>query len=54
MMLRFSCLQEEAARAVEGAVRRVIASGLRTADIHTPETTLVETAGMGDAIVAAI
>ena len=47
MMLRFSCLQEEAARAVEGAVRRVIASGLRTADIHTPETTLVE-------IVAAI
>ena len=54
MMLRFSCLQEEAARAVEGAVRRVIASGLRTADIHTPETTLVDTAGMGDAIVAAI
>jgi 3-isopropylmalate dehydrogenase len=54
MMLRFSCLQEEAARAVEGAVRRVIASGLRTADIHTPETTLVETAGMGAAIVAAI
>ncbi len=36
MMLRFSCAQEEAAAAIEAAVRHVIASGLRTADIYTP------------------
>jgi 3-isopropylmalate dehydrogenase len=54
MMLRFSCGQEEAATAVEGAVRRVIKAGLRTADIFTPGTVRMDTAGMGDAIAAAI
>jgi 3-isopropylmalate dehydrogenase len=53
-MLRFSCAQEEAASAIEAAVRQVIAAGLRTADIYTPGTVRVDTAGMGDAIAAAI
>jgi 3-isopropylmalate dehydrogenase len=54
MMLRFSCAQEEAAAAIEAAVRQVIAAGLRTADIYTPGTSRVGTAGMGDAIAAAL
>jgi len=54
MMLRLSCGCDEAAAAVEAAVGSVIASGLRTADIHTPETTLVGTREMGDAIAAAV
>lgn len=54
MMLRLSCGREDCALAVENAVRKVIASGLRTGDIHTPETTLVGTAEMGSAISRAI
>jgi len=54
MLLRFSCAQEEAAAAIENAVRSVIKQGLRTGDIHTPGTTRVDTAGMGSAIVAAL
>jgi 3-isopropylmalate dehydrogenase len=54
MMLRFSCGQEEAAAAVENAVHQVIKDGLRTGDIHTPGTTRVNTAEMGDAIAAAV
>lgn len=54
MMLRFSCGQEKAASAIESAVRKVIADGLRTADIHTPGTARVDTSGMGEAIVAAL
>jgi len=54
MMLRFSCGEEEAAAGIEKAVRRVIADGLRTADIHTPGTARVDTAGMGAAIAAAL
>jgi 3-isopropylmalate dehydrogenase len=54
MMLRFSCAREEAATAIEAAVRRVIADGLRTADIHTHGTDRVDTAEMGKAIAAAI
>jgi 3-isopropylmalate dehydrogenase len=54
MMLRFSCAQEEAATAIEAAVRRAITNGLRTADIHTPGTDRVDTIQMGAAIAAAI
>ena len=54
MMLRFSCAQEQAAAAIEAAVRQVIASGLRTGDIFTPGTVRVDTAAMGEAIVSAI
>ncbi|MDX2080121.1 MAG: 3-isopropylmalate dehydrogenase [Terrimicrobiaceae bacterium] len=54
MMLRFSCGLDEAATAIEAAVRKVIADGLRTGDIHTPETRLVGTEEMGRAITDAI
>ena len=54
MMLRFSCAQEEAAASIENAVRQAIKDGLRTGDIHTPGTTRVSTATMGDAIAHAI
>ena len=40
--------------AIESAVRQVITAGLRTADIYTPGTVRVDTAGMGEAIAAAI
>jgi 3-isopropylmalate dehydrogenase len=54
MLLRFSLGCEEAACAIETAVRSVISKGLRTGDIHTPETTLVGTAEMGRAITACL
>jgi len=54
MMLRYSFNQEAAARRIEGAVRRVLAKGLRTADIYQDGTRKVGTAEMGDAVVAAL
>ena len=54
MMLRFSLDQAEAADRIEVAVKRVLANGLRTADIHGPGTQLVGTGQMGDAVVAAL
>ena len=54
MLLRFSCAQEEPAAAIEAAVRQVISSGLRTADIHTPGSVRLDTAGMGEAIAVAM
>ncbi len=54
MMLRHSFGNEDAATAIEGAVRGVIDDGLRTADIHTEGTQKVGTAEMGDAVVAAV
>jgi 3-isopropylmalate dehydrogenase len=54
MMLRYSLDQEQAAGRVEAAVRKVLARGLRTADIHEPGTTQVGTNAMGDAVVAAL
>jgi 3-isopropylmalate dehydrogenase len=54
MMLRYSLNQDAAAQRVEGAVRRVLAGGLRTADIHAPGTTRVGTIAMGAAVVAAL
>ena len=54
MMLRFSLNQPEAADRIESAVKHVLASGLRTADIHSEGTTKVGTREMGDAVVAAI
>jgi len=50
MMLRFSLGAEEAALAIESAVRKVISKSLRTADIHTSEAILVGTSEMGRAI----
>jgi 3-isopropylmalate dehydrogenase len=54
MMLRFSLNQPAAADRIEHAVSRVLASGLRTADIWSQGTTQVSTREMGDAVVAAI
>jgi 3-isopropylmalate dehydrogenase len=54
MMLRFSLNQPEAAERVEAAVQRVLAQGLRTADIWSEGTQKVGTRDMGDAVVAAL
>ena len=54
MMLRFSLNQEEAAQRIENAVQKVLASGLRTPDIHSEGTTKVGTREMGDAVVKAL
>lgn len=54
LMLRFSYGHEEAARAVEQAVRSTITAGLRTPDIFSAGTTTVSTSGMGDAIAGAL
>ena len=54
MMLRFSLNQEEAAVRIENAVKKVLAQGLRTADIYSPGTRQVSTAQMGDAVVNAL
>ncbi|MGB5079397.1 MAG: 3-isopropylmalate dehydrogenase [Burkholderiales bacterium] len=54
MMLRYSFEQDQLARRVEGAVRRVLADGYRTADIFRQGTRKVGTREMGDAVVAAI
>lgn len=54
MMLRFSLNHAQAADRIESAVKHVLASGLRTADIWSAGTTKVGTREMGDAVVAAI
>jgi len=54
MMLRYSLNQPAAAERIERAVRKVLADGLRTADIHEPGTTKVGTAAMGDAVLKAL
>ncbi|MDR0633807.1 MAG: 3-isopropylmalate dehydrogenase [Azoarcus sp.] len=54
MMLRYTFGQENAARKVESAVKKVLAGGLRTSDIFEPGMTRVGTKEMGDAILAAI
>ena len=54
MMLRFSLNQAQAADRIESAVKSVLASGLRTADIWSEGTTRVSTVQMGDAVVSAL
>ena len=56
MLLRYTCRETAAADAVEAAVRSVIAAGYRTADLYSgaENEIAVGTAGMGDAIVAAL
>ena len=46
--------QEAAAQKIEAAVQKVLADGLRTADIYSAGTTKVTTREMGDAVVAAL
>ncbi|HAT32082.1 MAG TPA: 3-isopropylmalate dehydrogenase, partial [Janthinobacterium sp.] len=54
MMLRFSLNRAEQAGRIEAAVKRVLAQGLRTADIYEAGTTRVGTLEMGDAVVKAL
>jgi 3-isopropylmalate dehydrogenase len=54
MMLRYSLNRAGQADRIEAAVRRVLARGLRTADIWSEGTTKVGTQDMGDAVVAAL
>ena len=54
MMLRYSLNRPDSADRIEAAVRRVLASGLRTADIASAGGTTVGTRAMGDAVVAAL
>lgn len=54
MMLRYSLGQAPAASHIEAAVQKVLASGLRTADIYSAGTQKVSTAEMGDAVVSAL
>ncbi len=51
MLLRHSLGQEDAAIAIERAVRQTIDDGFRTGDIWSEGTTRVDTAAMGDAIL---
>ncbi len=54
MMLRYSFDMDGAATRVESAVSRVLADGLRTADIMQDGATRVSTQQMGDALLAAM
>ena len=54
MMLRYSLDQDAAAARVEGAVRKVLSQGFRTADISQTGARKVGTREMGDAVVAAL
>ncbi len=54
MMLRYTFNREEVAQRIEGAVKKVLANGLRTADIWTEGTRKVSCSEMGDAVVAAL
>jgi 3-isopropylmalate dehydrogenase len=54
MMLRYTFNNETAAQRVENAVKKVLADGLRTADIFEEGTTKVSCSAMGAAVVAAM
>lgn len=54
MMFKYSFSDETTSRRVEDAVKKVIARGLRTADIWTQGCERVSCSGMGDAVVAAL
>ncbi len=54
MLLRYSLNLAPQADRIEAAVRRVLADGLRTADIFEAGTTKVGTAQMGDAVLKAL
>jgi len=54
MMLRYSLGRAAEAGRIESAVRKVLQSGLRTADIYTDGLKKVGTAEMGQAVVSAL
>jgi 3-isopropylmalate dehydrogenase len=54
MMLRYTFNMEAEAQRIDNAVKKVLASGLRTADIYTDGTKKVSCSEMGDAVVSAL
>jgi 3-isopropylmalate dehydrogenase len=54
MMMRYTFEQEQAAARIENAVKRVLAQGVRTADIYEQGCKRVGTREMGDAVIAAL
>ncbi len=54
MMFRYSLQRADLADRVENAVRQVLQSGLRTADLVQPGQRAVSTSQMGDAVAAAV
>ncbi|MBE2259581.1 MAG: 3-isopropylmalate dehydrogenase [Rhodobacteraceae bacterium] len=54
MMLRYTFALEDAALRIENAVKKVLAQGCRTADIHEPGMQELTTRAMGDAVLAAL
>ncbi|GMV56182.1 MAG: 3-isopropylmalate dehydrogenase [Betaproteobacteria bacterium] len=54
MMMRYTFGRADIASRIETAVRKVLASGLRTADIAEPGTRSVGTREMGDAVIGAL
>jgi 3-isopropylmalate dehydrogenase len=54
MMFKYSFNDEVTYNRIDHAVKKVMASGMRTADIWTEGTTKVSCSGMGDAVVAAL
>ncbi|WP_300316962.1 3-isopropylmalate dehydrogenase [Accumulibacter sp.] len=54
MMLRYTFALEDAALRIENAVKKVLAQGCRTADIHEPGMQKLATRAMGDAVLAAL
>ena len=54
MMLRYTFSLEEAAGRIETAVKKVLAAGYRTGDIHEPGMKKVGTREMVDAVIAAL
>ena len=54
MMFRYTFARADAADRIEGAVRTVLAQGLRTGDIALPGERVIGTRAMGDAVVAAL
>jgi 3-isopropylmalate dehydrogenase len=54
MMFRHTFARADLALRIDGAVRRVLAAGLRTGDIALPGEATVGTRAMGDAVAAAL
>jgi 3-isopropylmalate dehydrogenase len=54
MLLRYSLNMEAQALRIEAAVKKVLAAGIRTADIAKPGQAPVSTSAMGDAVLAAL
>ncbi|HSD36345.1 MAG TPA: 3-isopropylmalate dehydrogenase [Rhodocyclaceae bacterium] len=54
MMMRYTFADEKTATRIENAVKKVLASGLRTGDIFEEGTKKVSCSEMGDAVVAAL